>query len=288
MRRGCRRFGQTGAVLWVLDLDGVVWLSGTRIPGSAEAVDHLRAEGHEVVFLSNNSGPTRAQYLERLKGAGVNASDGELVNSAQAAASLVEPGSTVLILGGEGLHEALATRGALPVSASDHPDAVVVGRTTKLDYDELAVATTAIRNGARFLATNTDATFPTPAGLIPGAGALIAFLATASGREPEVAGKPNAATATLIREHFGQPDVMVGDQPATDGLFAELVGAPFALVLSGVTAREDLPVTPTPAVIGADLAEVVRLFETGAAGGGAPADGAAGGGPAGGGGGVAG
>ncbi|MBO0694255.1 MAG: HAD-IIA family hydrolase, partial [Acidimicrobiaceae bacterium] len=202
---------------WVLDLDGVVWLAGQPIPGSAEAVARLKADGHEIVLLSNNSGLTRAEYTERLVKAGVGAEAGELVTSAQAAASLVLPGSTVLILGDAGLHEALEERGVVPVQAGEHPDAVVVGRMVKLDYDELAAASSAIRAGARFIATNTDATFPTPHGLLPGAGALIAFLATASGQQPEVAGKPNPATASLVRERFGQPDVMVGDQPATDG-----------------------------------------------------------------------
>jgi len=246
------------AVRWVLDLDGVVWLAGQPIPGSADAVARLKSDGHDVVFLTNNSGPTKAEFAERLTNAGVGAEAEELVTSAQAAASLVAPGSTVLILGGAGLHEALEERGAVAVEAGDHPDAVVVGRTVKLDYDELAAANTAIRSGARFVATNTDATFPTPDGLVPGAGALIAFLVTASGHQPEVAGKPNPATASLVRERFGQPDVMVGDQPATDGRFAELVGASFALVLSGVTGRGDLPVSPTPKLVGDDLAEVVR------------------------------
>jgi HAD superfamily hydrolase (TIGR01450 family) len=245
-------------VRWVLDLDGVVWLAGQPIPGSADAVAKLKADGHEIVFLTNNSGPTRAEFTERLVNAGVGAEAEELVTSAQSAASLVSPGSTALILGGAGLHEALEERGVVQVEATDHPDAVVVGRTLNLDYDELAAANTAIRAGARFIATNTDATFPTPGGLVPGAGALIAFLATASGRQPEVAGKPNTATASLVRERFGQPDVMVGDQPATDGRFAEMVGASFALVLSGVTGRADLPVTPTPKFVGDDLAEVVR------------------------------
>lgn len=243
---------------WVLDLDGVIWLAGQPIPGSADAVARLKADGHEVVFLSNNSGPTRAEYTERLANAGVGAEAEELLTSAHAAASLVEPGSRVLVLGAAGLHEALDERGVVEVAAGDHPDAVVVGRTVKLDFDELAAANTAIRAGARFVATNTDATFPTPNGLVPGAGALIAFLATASGRQPEVAGKPNPAIASLVRERFGQPDVMVGDQPATDGKFAELVGAGFALVLSGVTGRGDLPVSPTPEIVGDDLADVVR------------------------------
>jgi HAD superfamily hydrolase (TIGR01450 family) len=243
---------------WVLDLDGVVWLSGQPIPGSPEAVARLKADGHDVVFLTNNSGPTRADFAQRLSHAGVAAEPEELATSAQAAASMLAPGSTAMVVGGAGLFEALADRGVVVVGAGEHPDAVVVGRSLKLDYDELAELNTAIRAGARFVATNADPTFPTPNGLVPGAGALIAYLTTASSRQPEIAGKPHPASAALVRSRYGQPDVMVGDQPSTDGEFAKLTGARFALVLSGVTHRVDLPVTPTPSVVGDDLAAVVE------------------------------
>src|SRR5262249_50875521 len=135
--------------------------------------------------------------------------------------------------------------------------AVVVGRSVALDFAELAAAATAIRSGARFVATNNDATFPTPHGLEPGAGAVVAYLEVGSGRKAEVAGKPNQPAADLRRARFGAPRVVVGDRPDTDGLFAARIGAPFALVLSGVTRAEDLPVSPEPAVVEPDLAAVV-------------------------------
>jgi glycerol 3-phosphatase-2 len=243
---------------WVLDLDGVVWLGGEAIPGSARAVERLRETGHQVVFLTNNSGPTRAEYASKLAAAGVAADPTELATSAQAAASLLAPGSTALVVGGDGIHEALADRGVAEVVAGARPDAVVVGRSLDLDYDELGAAAAAIRGGARFVAANTDATFPTPHGLLPGAGALVAFLATASGRSPEVAGKPHPPVAELVCARYGTPDVMVGDRADTDGAFALAVGARFALVLSGVTTRGDLPVDPAPAVVADDLAAVVE------------------------------
>jgi 4-nitrophenyl phosphatase len=143
------------------------------------------------------------------------------------------------------------------VGSDARPDAVVAGRAVVLDYDELAAACSAIRKGARFIATNTDSTFPTPEGLLPGAGALIAFLRVASGREPEVAGKPNPAAVDLVRARFGAVDVMVGDRADTDGRFARAAGARFALVLSGVTRRSDLPVDPQPDLVADDLAAVV-------------------------------
>lgn len=243
-------------MLWVFDLDGVIWLGGEPIAGSAAAVDRIRDAGHQVAFVTNNSGPTRADYVKMLAGAGVEASETELVTSAQAGASLFEVGERVAVVGGDGVLEALADRGVTVVDAADNPAGVIVGRTLELDHDRLAAAATAIRGGARFVATNSDPTFPTATGLLPGAGALVAYLATASGATAEVAGKPHRPVADLVRDRFGTVDVMVGDRPDTDGLFAAMIHARFALVLSGVTNHADLPMEPAPDLVGADLATV--------------------------------
>jgi HAD superfamily hydrolase (TIGR01450 family) len=244
-------------MLWVLDLDGVIWLAGNPIPGSPEAVRHLHDAGERLVFVTNNSGPTVAEYVARLDRAGIQADADELLTSSQAAASLLEPGSRAAIVGDPGIEEALKDRGVAVAAVADHPDAVVVGRSVNLDFAELAAAASAIRSGARFVATNTDATFPTPHGLEPGAGAVVAYLEVSSGRKAEVAGKPNQPAADLLRARFGPAGLVVGDRPDTDGLFAARIGAPFALVLSGVTRSQDLPVTPAPAVVADDLAAVV-------------------------------
>lgn len=242
---------------WVLDVDGVVWLAGRAIPGAPEAIRRLRAAGEQVVFLTNNSGPTVDGYLGMLADAGVDARPDDLATSGQAAASMLAPGSTAAVVGGDGIREALEARGVHIVGLEATPDTVVVGRTVELDYDEMADAATAIRNGARFVATNTDPTYPTGHGPLPGAGALVAFVAVSSGHQPEVAGKPHPPVADLVRARYGTPTIMVGDRPDTDGEFALAVGAPFALVLSGSTSRADLPVEPEPAIVAEDLAEVV-------------------------------
>ena len=185
-------------------------------------------------------------------------------------------GARVAVVGDAGVYEAFQARGVEVVSASDRPDAVVVGRQVELDYWILGTVASSIRAGARFIATNTDATFPTGAaapvgrggalppgpadGLLPGAGALVAFIATASGRQPEVAGKPHAPMAALVRARFGELSVVAGDRPDTDGLFANLVGARFGLVLSGVTRRSDLPVQPAPDLVGDDLLALVLEY----------------------------
>ncbi len=244
-------------MLWVLDLDGVIWLAGNPIPGSPEAVRRVHDAGETMAFVTNNSGPTLAEYVARLARAGIDVDAAELLTSSQAAASLLTPGTRAAVVGDPGIKEALDTRGVAVVHPADKPDAVVVGRSVNLDFAELAAAATAIRAGARFVATNEDATFPTPHGLEPGAGAVVAYLEVSSGRKAEVAGKPHQAAADLLRARFGPAGLVVGDRPDTDGLFAQVIGAPFALVLSGVTGPGDLPVTPTPALVEPNLAAVV-------------------------------
>jgi HAD superfamily hydrolase (TIGR01450 family) len=244
-------------MLWVFDLDGVVWLAGDPIPGSAEAIERLRSERHRVAFVTNNSTPTVAEYVKLLGAAGVEVDAREVVTSSQAAASLLSRGDRVAFVGGAGVGEAIEESGAQVVPASENPDVLVVGRSLRLDFEELASAARAIRNGARFVATNSDATFPTLHGVEPGAGALVAYLEVGSGRQAEVAGKPQEPMADLVRKRFGTPDIVVGDRAETDGLFAERVGAAFGLVLTGVTTRGDLPVKPAPALVGEDLSALV-------------------------------
>ena len=175
-----------------------------------------------------------------------------------AAAGLVAPGSLVLAAAGPGVVEALERRGARVVRerTEEVPDVVVVGLHFDFDYERLRVACDAIRRGARFVATNTDATYPTPDGLIPGGGALVAAVAAASGQAPEVAGKPHEPMAALVRSTLGADVdmIMVGDRWDTDGLFAHTLGCRFGLVLSGVTHAVDVPSDPAPDLVAADLA----------------------------------
>ena len=225
------------------DLDGVVWLAREAISGSAEAIERLRASGRRVLFVTNNSVSVIAEQEEALAAIGIPA-EGDVVTSAQAAASLVESGERVMVCGGPGVREAVAERGAAvvdPIPGSIIPDAVIVGLTREIDYALLDAASTAVRSGARYIATNDDATFPTPDGLTPGAGAIVAAVSAASGRLPTIAGKPHAAMGDLVRTRCGPsfgPDtsLMVGDRWSTDGSFADVLGCPFALVRSGVTA----------------------------------------------------
>jgi 4-nitrophenyl phosphatase len=251
----------TVAPVVACDLDGVVWRGDEAIPAAADGIAALRAAGLRVAFVSNNSNSPVGDVVAKLERMGVPATADDVVTSALAAAWLVArtlaPGARVLVCGGPGVREALRAAGLDPVD--DRPaEAVVVGFHREFDYDALDRASHAVRDGARFVATNLDATYPVPGGLIPGAGSLVAAVATAAGARPEVAGKPEAPTVGLIKERYGPVGVVVGDRPTTDGALADALGWPFALVLSGVTAAtappggEAIP-DPAPPYVAADL-----------------------------------
>lgn len=242
-------------VTWVIDLDGVVWLTDEPIAGAADAVARLQAGGHRVLFATNNSSALLREQEAKLAGMGIDAR-GAVVTSAMAAARLVEPRERVLVCGGPGIDEAVTARGATAVRIGD-ADAVVVGFHRDFDYERLRVAVRAIQRGARLIATNDDATYPTPGGPIPGGGAIVAAVAYASRTAPVVAGKPHAPMADLVRTMGGDEGVVVGDRPETDGAFAGALGYRFALVLTGVTRPSDLPVTPAPHTVADSLAALV-------------------------------
>ena len=266
---------ETPAVGWVLDLDGVIWLGDEPIPGAADAVARLRGAGEPVAFVTNNSYGRRRDVAAKLERHGIEPGD-DVVTSAMAVAGLVADGELVLALGGPGLVEELAARGAEVLDArdlvADETDpgrvtaathdrgpfqAVVVGYHADFDYLRLTAALAAVRTGARLLASNDDSTYPTPAGPIPGGGSILAAVATACGTAPEVAGKPHRAMVDRVRHRLGPVGVGVGDRPDTDGRFAVALGYRFALVLSGVTTGADLPTSPAADLVAVDLASLV-------------------------------
>ncbi|HEX3332757.1 MAG TPA: HAD-IIA family hydrolase [Acidimicrobiales bacterium] len=251
---------------WVLDLDGVVWLTGRPIEGVDEAVALLRGAGVRVLFATNNSSPTRAELRRRLEHCGITASDADILSSADVAAGLLAPGTSALVLGDDGIVEALAARGVTVVPEGP-ADAVVVGWTNQFTFDSVNRASRAVRDGARLVGTNEDPTYPTPDGLVPGAGALLAAVATASQATPEIAGKPHEPTARAIAARVGADELraVVGDRLSTDGALAVQLGVPFGLVFSGVTREGDvLPADgPQPAATAKDLRTLVRRVVNG-------------------------
>lgn len=246
-------------MVWILDLDGVVWLAGNVIPGVPEAVTRLREAGHTILFLTNNSNPSIADLLEKFDGMGIDVEPDEIVTSAQAAATMLEAGDTALVCAGDGVREALEARGVKAVDEGP-ADAVIVGFHKSFDYGRLDAAYQAVRRGARLIGTNADTTYPTPDGPIPGGGALLASVAAAAGVEAEVAGKPYQPMADAVLDRIGgaaDDGVVVGDRPDTDGLIAKRLNMRFALVFTGVTSEDDLPVDPEPDMTAADLPALV-------------------------------
>ena len=244
-------------ISWAIDLDGVVWRGTETVPGAPEAVALLREQGAAVAFVTNSAVRTPAEVGEKLARHGIPDAADLVVTSAMAAAGLVEPEERVVVVGSNGLLGAVSERGA-EVVPEGPADAVVIGLTHDLHYDDLTRAMTAIRSGARFVATNDDATFPDAGRLLPGNGAIVAAVATASGVDPRIAGKPHDPIAVMVRHRLGDEGVMVGDRPETDGLFASALGYRFGLVLTGVTAADDLPVHPEPDLVEPDLLALVR------------------------------
>ena len=247
------------------DLDGVIWRGEEPIPAAVEGVAALRAAGVRLGFVSNNSSQPIGEVVAKLRACMVDATPDEVLTSAVAAATLLAAGlaagARVLACAGPGVIEALTEVGLKPV---DHlpAEAVVVGFHRGFDFEELDLASRAVRDGARFVSTNLDATYPVPGGLMPGSGAITAAVATASGQAPEVAGKPEPPMVDLVRERWGTTGVVIGDRPSSDGALAHALGWPFALVLSGVTGvvappgGEAVP-EPPPAFVGDDLGALV-------------------------------
>lgn len=252
----------------VCDLDGVVWLGDEPIPGSAAAIQALRDRGHRVLFATNFSFAPVEETERKLERCGIPAR-GDVVTSAQAAAHVVHPGERVLVCAGPGVVQAVEQRNAEVVTRG-RIDAVIVGFHRTFDFEAMTRASSAVRQGARLIGTNDDATYPTPHGEIPGGGAILASVEVASGRSALVAGKPHQPMADLVRHLLGLGDdvqdrsllsrmVMVGDRPSTDGLFARRLGCRYAQVWSGVTGRHET-VEPNPDLSADSLAGIAALL----------------------------
>ena len=230
----------------LLDLDGVLYLGKEAIPHVAPALRAARSDGMRLAFVTNNAMRTPAEVAEHLAALGVPAGPDEVVTSSQAAAAMLSErlpaGAAVMVAGGRGLRQAVRAAGFSDVaSADDDPAAVVQGLDPDITYQRLAEAALAVRRGALWVAANRDLTLPTPRGLLPGNGALVALVAAATGRTPEVAGKPEwALHAESIRRSHATRPLVVGDRLDTDIEAAVRWQTPSMLVLTGVTSPLDL------------------------------------------------
>ena len=230
----------------LLDLDGVVYVGPAAVPGVPEALARAAAAGMRLGFVTNNAARTPEQVAAHLTELGVPAAPDDVITSSQAAASvvaeLVGPGARVLPVGGPGVAAALTAAGLTVVDrAEDQPAAVVQGYGPAVGWAQLAEAVVAVRNGARHVATNTDATIPSPRGVLPGNGALVGVVSAVTGQQPLVTGKPDPAMhAECVRRTGAHRPLVVGDRLDTDIEGARRAGSASLLVLTGVATPRDL------------------------------------------------
>jgi glycerol-1-phosphatase len=251
----------------LLDLDGTVYVSGAAIPGAAEALRKADAAGMRLAYVTNNASRTPAAIAALLTSLGIPAAARDVVTSAQAAARMlaerVPTGAPVLVVGGSGLRVALRERGLRPVStAAEQPRAVAQGYSPDISYSLLEQGGLAVAAGALFVASNADLTLPTRHGAAPGNGSYIRVIATATGVEPLVAGKPEPPLhhESVLRTGAKHP-LVVGDRLDTDIESAQRVGADSLLVLTGVTSPAQAILAPPmqrPTYLAEDLAGLLE------------------------------
>ncbi|WP_448623554.1 HAD-IIA family hydrolase [Geodermatophilus sp. URMC 64] len=246
----------------LLDLDGVVYVGPDAVPGVPDALAAARKAGMRLGFVTNNAARTPEEVAQHLAELGVPAEPADVITSSQAAASVVAErfgaGARVLPVGGPGVAAALRAAGLTVVErAEDRPQAVVQGYGREVGWAQLSEAVVAIRNGARHVATNTDATLPSPRGPLPGNGAMVGVVRGVTGQEPLVAGKPDPAMhAECVRRTAAERPLVVGDRLDTDIEGAWRAGAASLLVFTGVTDPATLVAAPPdhrPDLLSADV-----------------------------------
>ncbi len=269
--------------LVIFDLDGVVYRGDRLISGAAALIGAVHERGIGVRFATNNSMATRTEYAQRLAGMGIAATADEVVTSTSATidhlrAHLPEV-HRVLAVGAPGMTAELRSAGYSVTPVADAApggyrggslparyDAVVCGLDQEIDYRRIAIAATAIRDGARFVATNADARYPVPEGFLPGAGAVVAAIRTASRVEPMVIGKPEPAMfRSILEQSEVEPEdaLVIGDNPDADIVAARRAGIRSILVLTGVadaTAAAGLEGERRPDWVAADPTAVAALL----------------------------
>jgi 4-nitrophenyl phosphatase len=228
----------------ILDMDGVLWRADQPLLDMPQFFSELKETGIPVVFATNNGTRSISQYVDRLAGFGVPVEPWQVVNSAIAAADYLSKqfpgGGPVFAVAESGVIEALAEKG-FTLARDEEPVVVIAGMDRSMSYDKLAKAALYIRAGVPFIGTNTDVTFPTPYGLVPGAGATLAYLEAATSVHPLIIGKPEPYLYNFAIERLGTKPaetLAVGDRLETDILGGQRIGCPTVLVLSGVTSPE--------------------------------------------------
>ena len=252
----------------ILDMDGVLWHDDQPIGELPAIFDQIKNLGLNYVLATNNSARTVEEYQEKLSAFGLHVEARQILTSAVASFHYLKrtyPDKRLIhIVGSDSFKADAVNRGFIVLMEGDkrQADFVIVGLDQYLTYAKIDFASRQIRNGAIFVATNTDATYPTPSGPIPGAGTMVAAIQTASGQTPVVIGKPSPGIYHQAVEVMGlQPYqvLCVGDRLETDILGAQQGGFPSALLLSGVSTKADLDNwEPKPTLVAENLEELIN------------------------------
>lgn len=242
--------GLRDAKAFIFDMDGVLYRGRSPLPGVADLFNALTLRGVPFLLATNNSMATPASYVLRMAEMGVEVAESQIQTSATATRDYllgeVDSTARILIVGMPALAEQIFTGTSFETVTDDpgeHIDAVVVGLDLEFTYAKLQRASDAIRDGAKYVATNADGTLPHETGMQPGAGSIVAAISAASGKSPIVVGKPETLMMLKGIEQLGvRPEeaVMVGDRLDTDILSGHRAGLKTALVLTGVSQRPDL------------------------------------------------
>ena len=228
---------------WLMDMDGVLVREENAIPGADRFLARLRELELPFLVLTNNSIYTRRDLAARLRASGLDVPEDSIFTSALATARFLEeqrPGGTAFVIGEAGLTTALHDAG-YTLTERD-PDYVVLGETRTYSFERISRAIRLIVAGARFIATNPDATGPTPDGPLPATGSVAALISRATGVDPYFVGKPNPLmmrTALNTLDAHSETTAMIGDRMDTDVVSGLEAGLQTILVLSGVTTRAE-------------------------------------------------
>ncbi len=254
----------------ILDMDGVLWRDDTPIGDLHTIFARIQARGLQVALATNNATKTVDEYLVRLRGFGVELEPWQIITSSLATAHTLEKifpqKGMVFVVGENGIVSDLREKGFTVITDPNDETpvvAVVAGIDRALSYHKLRRATLHIRAGAPFYGTNPDTTFPTPLGLVPGAGSILAALEAATDVKPIVIGKPSPFLFELAAERMGltkDESLVVGDRLETDIAAAQMMGCRCALVLSGVSTHQQAEAwNPKPDLIAKDLSELAGI-----------------------------
>lgn len=231
----------------ILDLDGCLWVGAHAVPGAPEAVDRWRASGKPLVFLTNDPRSAPEDVVQRLWGHGVRGSAHEVVTSGVVMQGYLAErfaGGVAVVVGSPAMVRHVQAAGLRVVSRESHvadADVVVLAGHPDLSYRELTWAVRAAHRGAPVIATGRDRLVPSENGVVPGTGAVMAYVEYASGAEAVAVGKPGPDAWRIARERLAVdgPVLAVGDRLESDVGGAVAAGLDAALVLSGVTTRDE-------------------------------------------------